>query len=64
MKEIGPIFLAITGGIIGLAVLSVVLSSQSNTTNVLTSLFTGITNLITAATKPIGSSALSGLTNI
>jgi hypothetical protein len=44
---------ALITGIIGLAVLSVVLSNNANTTNVVSNLFSGISSVISAATSPV-----------
>jgi TctA family transporter len=53
MKSAGEIIVAIVSGILGLAILAVVLSNNSNTTNVLSGFFSGLSNLITAAVKPV-----------
>ena len=53
MNSAGNIIVAVISGVIGLAILAVVLSNSANTSNVLTSGFTGLTNLFTAVLKPI-----------
>jgi TctA family transporter len=55
MKSAGEIIVAVVSGILGLAILAVVLSNNSNTTNVISGFFTGLSNLVTAAIKPISS---------
>jgi hypothetical protein len=54
MNSIGHLVTGLITGIIGLAVLAVVLSNQSNTTNVTTGFFNGLTGVINAALKPVG----------
>ncbi len=56
-------FVAILTAIIGLAILAVILSKNSNTPSVLQSFFSGFASLIGAATAPItGSGGTSNLT--
>lgn len=62
VSDIGDKILGIVGAIIGLAVLAIVISNQANTTNVLTSFFAGLSNLIGVAISPVTGQSVSGLT--
>ena len=61
----GSTITGLVSGIVGLAIISVVLSQQANTSNVLTSAFSGITGLLGSALSPLtGSSSTSSLGNL
>jgi uncharacterized protein YebE (UPF0316 family) len=62
MGEAGHAAVSIVTMIIGVAIISVVLSNTAQTANVIGAISTGLGSLISAATKPIsGGGILSGL---
>jgi hypothetical protein len=70
--KIGGGISALFTGVIGLAILAIVLSNSSNTVNVIQSFFSGLTSLIGTVVTPVsggssvlnsGTSSVNGLTN-
>lgn len=62
MKNIGESIATILASIIGLAVLAVIVSNNSQTTGVLTATFNGLAQLLQVVTSPITSSTSSSTT--
>ena len=72
MNEATTAIVSITAGIIGVALLAVLVSQRSNTANVLTAFGNAFSNMLSAATAPVtgaasapnvGSGTLGGLGN-
>ena len=53
MDKLTEAFVTIVGLVIGVAILSVIVSSKSNTTGVIQNLFSGVGNLLSVATAPV-----------
>lgn len=60
MKQLAEMFAAIVGAIIGLAILSVIISKNSQAPQVIQSLASALANVIGAASKPVASGGGSG----
>lgn len=56
MSNIGPAFVAIVGGIIGLAIIAVLVSKQAQTPQVFQSAGNALANIINSAVSPVASS--------
>lgn len=52
-------FLVLLGGIITIAIVAVIVSKKSNTSNVISSFFGGFSGAITAAVAPVTGASLS-----
>lgn len=56
MDDIGKGIVGITTAVIAVAVLAIVLSNSSNTSNVITGFFNGVSSLLKTAISPISGS--------
>jgi hypothetical protein len=55
MNNIGPTFIAVVGGIIGLAIVAVLVSQKAQTSTVLQGAGTALASVIGAAVQPVTS---------
>lgn len=60
MKDFTQVFATIVGAIIGLAILSVIISKGAQTPQVIQAIASALGNVISAATKPVTSGSSSG----
>lgn len=59
MNSIGPTFVTVIGGVIGLAVIAVLVGQKAQTSTVLTSAGTALSSVIGAAVSPVTGSTSS-----
>jgi hypothetical protein len=67
MEETGRALLAIVTGVLGLAIVGVIFSANSNTAGVISAASSGFAGVISAATAPVtgsGAVGLGGLTSL
>lgn len=60
MRGMGTAFVAIVTALLGVTILSVLLSKNSNTTGVISSLSQGFSTVVGAAVAPVGTSQTGG----
>jgi hypothetical protein len=63
MDRIGPTFITIITGIIGLAIIAVLVSTRAQTPNVITASGAALANIINAAVQPVTSGGGFGVGN-
>lgn len=56
MSSIGPTFLAVVGGIIGLAIVAVLVSQKAQTSSVIQGAGTALSNVLATAVSPVAGS--------
>lgn len=60
MQDIGKVILAIFGGVVGLAIISVIISKKSQTPQVLQAASSALANIVSAAVNPANTAATNG----
>jgi hypothetical protein len=63
MDQVGPTFIAIVTGVIGLAMVAVIVSQRAQTPTVINSAGSALASVIGAAVSPLGGSSNAGATN-
>lgn len=63
MNQIGPVFLAVVGSVITLAIVAVVVAQQAQTATVIQAGGTALANVIAAAVKPVQGSGFTTFNN-
>lgn len=56
MSNIGPVFISVVGGVIGLAIIAVLVSQNAQTSSVIQGTGTALSSVIGAAVAPVSSS--------
>lgn len=57
MSNIGPAFVSIIAGVIGLAIIAVIVSKNANTSSVISGTGSALSSIISAAVSPVSGSS-------